>query len=186
MVLGHQQALCSFEVRCAIFKIPLDINSLLSNDGTWWERSRSSLMRQNHYLNQCWPIIKCVLWNSPQSKFIKKMSWSQAVTSEIILRLSIVFGRSSELIILNGLWQSVICSNVIIFVCQSLGPDSILRCYLTINFSKILKSSLHCGITYTGKMTSLDSDGPWFKHQFYPRYWQWSQRQNLPFGIDIF
>ena len=59
-------------------------NSLWPNDAMWWFRTGSALAQvmaccltaPSHNLNQCWLVIKCVLWHSPESSFHKKCLWT--------------------------------------------------------------------------------------------------------------
>ena len=54
--------------------ITFPFNSLWHSDTIWRHRSGltlTQLMAPSHYLNQCWLNIKCVLWHSPESNFIK-------------------------------------------------------------------------------------------------------------------
>ena len=54
-------------------------NLLWPSDSKWWHRSGSTLAQvmawcptaPSHYLNQCWLIIKSVLWHSLESNFTK-------------------------------------------------------------------------------------------------------------------
>ena len=48
----------------------LSFNSLRLSDTIWWHRSWC-LMAPSHYLNQCWFVIRSVLWHSPRNKFHK-------------------------------------------------------------------------------------------------------------------
>ena len=58
------------------------VNSLRLSDAIWWERSGSTLaqvmacclMAPSHYLNQCWLIIKEVLWQSYDSNITRDTS----------------------------------------------------------------------------------------------------------------
>ena len=53
------------------------INSLWPSDTIWWHGSGSTLAQvmaccltaPSHYLNQCWPIIRKVLWHSLEEMF---------------------------------------------------------------------------------------------------------------------
>ena len=55
------------------------MNSLWSNGAIWWHRSGWTLAQEmaccltapSHYLNQCWLIIKGVLWHSAENNFTK-------------------------------------------------------------------------------------------------------------------
>ena len=57
----------------------LGVISLWPSDTIWWYRCGSSLAQvmacrliaTSHYLNQFWLIIKCVLWYSPESTFVR-------------------------------------------------------------------------------------------------------------------
>ena len=56
-----------------------NFNSLWPSDAIWQHRSGSTLLQvmaccltaPSHYLKQCWLIIKCVLWHSPEGNFTK-------------------------------------------------------------------------------------------------------------------
>ena len=62
---------------CILYKDMAHFNSLCPNDAIWRQRSGSALAQvmaccltaPSHYLNQCWLIIKGVLWHSPESNF---------------------------------------------------------------------------------------------------------------------
>ena len=68
----------SYQYGCGYLKEPWCM-SLWPSDAIWWHRSWSTLARvmacclmaPSHYLSQCWFIIKCVLWHSPESNFTK-------------------------------------------------------------------------------------------------------------------
>ena len=53
------------------------LNSLWPSDAIWQYSSGSPLTQvvpccltaPSHYLNQCWLVIKCILWHSPESNF---------------------------------------------------------------------------------------------------------------------
>ena len=55
------------------------INSLWPSDAIWWHKSLSTLAQvmvcclsaPNHNLNQCWLVIKDVLWHSWESNFTR-------------------------------------------------------------------------------------------------------------------
>ena len=56
------------------------VNSLWPGDAIWWYRTGSTLLRlwlvvqkiaPSHYLNQCWIIIREVLWHSSEGNFTR-------------------------------------------------------------------------------------------------------------------
>ena len=64
-------AIC--KIATILFK-PLCVNSLWPGDTIWWQRSdicsgnhSGSLTAPSHYLNQCWLIMKDILWYSSKS-----------------------------------------------------------------------------------------------------------------------
>ena len=77
----------------------ITINSSWPWDAIWWQRSDSTLTQvmaccltaPSHYLNQCWLLIRKVLWHSPESNFT---AGAQVTTVFCMMSLKIIFLKS--------------------------------------------------------------------------------------------
>ena len=81
-VQPHDQGLvCSWQVN-------IEFNSLWPSDAIWLRRSSSTLVHAmaccltapSHYLNQCWWIIRGVLWLSPETNFTRSAHEFKSIT----------------------------------------------------------------------------------------------------------
>ena len=104
--------------KCQPFYSGLDvlINSLWPSDAIWQHPSGSTLaqimacclMATSHYLNQCWLIIKGVLWHSPETN-VTRCAYELNLQHlfEALLKLLPLLLKENELINRLSAWNPV-------------------------------------------------------------------------------
>ena len=81
------------------------------NLGQHWLRWMACcLMGPSHYLNQCWLIMSGVLWNSPESNFIKKKMLMNLFCGKC---LAITLVRLLPHLLARGQWVKAITNNIV-------------------------------------------------------------------------
>ena len=113
-ILGFNQSLGA--INCLVW-----LKSLLPSDGVWRHRSRSTLTQvmaccltaPNHYLKQCWLLIKYVLWHSLKLRAISQellmnLTWNTRsdITRLILLAL---LARAIVSYFIRKRWRATAC-----------------------------------------------------------------------------